>query len=1472
VATAADAGNEARRRSLNRLLGLAQLYHLFEESSNFMHKPSRVRGHNERTSISLEEFYRSSKLIGRYCGKQAPKLPADLLADEILVRFRTGRRPDVDRQLQKQQPRGFLASYKIDYGGLIRLSAADTNSWGLIGSPGYPDSLVHNASIQWTFECPLGARLEFELVSLNLGSPHQDCQDSVSVYDGLRPTGGSPRLAELCGHLSYKRLLSRDMRPLWTAALAGKLSPRRLPVNLAHNRYVQANLLRRLRSSSNVAAVVYENVLGPGSFLMRYRMVLVGAGGGQQQSTKGAAAAANGTTPAELELLEQPIELDEALEEQVASAGGDTYFNVNEADQRHRLAADTSCSRVIRLAPRVLKSAAAAGSTRLLSPASLDANDTALLMSPNWPNELPAGNLECHWLLSTHENANIVLQIAPPTLRWPGQDGAGQPRMPPYFRPASSANDRCLKDSLSPTSGQRNFVVIYDGASELAPVLARFCLPVAASQLESSGRQMLVRYVHATVSPTADGRPTTTDTAPAAPDGDTQPVELNSGHSSLFRAQAHVGRCGGQYVINYQAKISDRPAVGPANYDNNLDCLFYLFAANTENVLTLQGSFSAFELAPSPTNAACTVGDYVELRDLPISTEQFDYSPEAARNGDLLGRFCAGRPINSSVTLESPGSALVVHFHTDAQNTAPGFNLLFTSGESKFDCPRAPIRLTPDEPYARLASPNWPDGVKRKRRCKYLLMAPRHQSIRLTFLELRRQTTIAQQASDNGTRHCLDSLVYLDDNEASSLRFVHSPLRETRTLLGGTQMRQLIKEAPCKRTQLQLWEALSAGRAQQQQKRRAVEKVSAKEFRELIGARGDWAKWGGGSGEQLRMTSNSHTLLLEHSFDRLARGDGFVALAELADRPAAKACGGEIYAKPGQNRIESANFGQPTTNDAAADYIQCEWHLNHANGRHNSGQTQQLNSPTDAGQEFLTTSLVFQVIEIPSATPYGGVVFKEHLESSSGDACGLNRLLLTQDSYYHAWLACGYFSRLPPTWIIVEKIWNLVSLRTKNVEQTVFDSNSWPDSMGSRKLFRGVRAYFYEKACPTIQTSTTGAMIIRSHALFGQTTANGSVAPAATSYQPGICRWTPVLMDGLYELEFAQFNLRPRANRSTGAGTKDQCYTHSDTQTPIDYVELKLSSEHDSPVLGRFCAENQHEARKQSISVNSSTTMLTIIFNAGLKQLSMGEDKFGDDDNDKTAAAFGFELRLTHVRNSSISEFCKNSGNRDTIYKLIRNRERADSYYHSHTSTIQPDFKYAKNAHCSIEMSIDDNYIFNFTFVSFFDMEPSPGCKNDYIELNDLVEKPEPTTTTERPATAAAGGKTKSKKTTTTTTTRRPTSTTRTGARAGTKATTAAATNTTTTTTTPEKLRSVYERMSLYLTPHLEPKPIGRWCGRKLPTGTFLSKSNKVRIEFHSNEHVEGKGFMLEWSAIPVNGAADTSADDFYDEGPWVAP
>lgn len=1305
-----------------RLLELARLYYLVHEASPgpARQHATKVSGQNSHLALRLEEFYAHSELVGRYCANQAPRLEARQLQDEILVRFRShgpGARGG------QAAARGFLAAYRLEYGGTLELAAGQET---FIGSPQFPELVRANASIRWTLVARADCVLELELVSLALGAPDRDCQDTLSAFDGPSP-GSAERLSRWCGHLGFGRLLERSMAGAWAQALNGSARLGRLAVRAAHEPAVRAALLRRVRTSGGVAALVYDNQAGPGAFLVRARAVPRAAPGGG----------------AEPEPEPEP-DTDAAMGPvEAARAQWD-------ADAAGPLA---GCSRALQLA------LATSGAANL--------SERVQLSSPDWPQEPGGGaELECQWLVFTRDKANIRLQVEPATgagAQWPG--GAD-----------------CAPG--------RSFVVVHDGASRLAPVLARLCLPAPGAQLDSSGAHLLVRYVRAP--PPATG---------------------------LFRAVAHLAHCGGQYLVAGVARVRDRPAGSAPLYAHNLDCTYYAFAANPDHVLAILPEFSRFSLAARPTNADCSVGDFVEVRELAWRAD----APEWARlaPGRSLGRYCAGRPL--AERLEAPGAAIAIQFRTDARNAANGFELFVVSGEPRAGCALGQLELSPDRPYAYAASPGWPHGFPGRRRCRHTLVAARGRSLELSFVRLRRPHSAGQ---------CADSLSWLADNEALELRYDSRPLHELRSLRTGVQLRQLVRELPCAPNRY-------APAANDELARNLALLTANTNDTTANAAQLGWltndqyARLANGAPADAPTLASgaARVLALEYAASGLLANHGYLALVRLVEPPAGLACGAELRAQPGANLLESARFGlaMPDTDP----FVQCDWALrlaaNAADRDDGAPLVLEYNlAPTASLGHFLTSYLVFQVLEIP-ATNQSATLVAEQMNAKSraanSDLCGLNALYVGITYSPSSLYACGNLTNRY-TWTFLHQPTTTVMLRTKNLVsgQPAPSAGAGQQADGSAQVFRGLRAYFYESACVKVERLLGESLRIRSHIDY-EPRANFSGA-RWKNYQPAICRWQIRLQPSHYEVTWNGINFRKPDNfalaNNNNNNTTQACDTAADLD--LDYVEFRVSSDTDAPVLARYCAYNQVASMKQNKLIIDSSSELTIVFVAGLKRLMRGESKFDDDpptngiQTAKLSDQLGFDMQITKIKNSTSNQFCQ-SGSSRNIYQLIRNQEKTfymGEYYGAH---LPSNFLYPKNSHCQVDLSIDDEFRFNFTFGAIFDIEPSKDCQYDYIQVDDLVE-PSPI---EMQKLAAVNETTpKPAKQNMSTAKKQPV----------------------VTTASPHILTLKDKYIA---------KVIGRWCGRDVPKGSFISKSHKIRITFHSNERIEGKGFLFDWSAIQAN-------------------
>lgn len=1340
-----------------RLFDIAKTYYLFEELYNS--ELSSMRFSTIRTSyLSLDSFYENSKLIGRYCGNKKPNLNNLQFFDEVLVRFRShGKLPTSDSSLNKRPgvaPKGFLAEYEIEYGGLIQVTDKETmDGGGFISSPSYPIKTRYNNSIMWTFETKLDSILQFDLINLDLGSSHLDCGDSLKIYDGLN-VETSIRLSRACGYLKFKSLqyfrsrLQAKPTPLSSSVM---LNVNALPLYEALDPKVKSNLIRSVRTSSNVATIVYDNYKIEGSFLLRYKAINKLLAKEQRDSRN---------KSEDISIID---ENDVILEEKQ-----DSLYNPNDLVRQN---ASKLCSNTYQL--NIYDNFGGGKSNR-----STNSSNQVTLLSPNYPNE-PGRAIECHWLIYTPDDTVISLSIDLINISNSSDDDRTS-----YER---EDRDECF-DSSRGTNSHQSHITIHDGASRLSPIAARFCLPAPPKQVTSSGRHMLIRYVYPKFSQSSDiGIVQSAAASPIEP------------RHFLFRGRASVGQCGGQYHITSFSIITDRPQNSSPFYANNLNCKYYIFAGSQDKVLTIYNSQSEIDLSKEPSNENCTVGDYIEIRDLPIQSEVLEFSPQLSQ-GRLLGRFCAGRKLE---TIESPNSAISIVFKTDNQNTAKGWSLGIISGDPYMTCPFGRKLIKMDEPFGLFTSPNWPHGLNRERHCQYGFVAPTNQSILVSFIRLNRPLLgeigdIWGPTTHMRNNRCADNFDYLDDNEAS-LSYRFSSLRELNSPISGSLLRDHIQQIPCTTSLFKRdkFDSESKGASREESnitpeelsnllkiEKPGLKKLTSDEYYQLLQK---------ASENFFQIKTNSHTLLMDYQTKSLLPKEGFVAVYRTDDNRKFN-CGGELSyseasrtsnSKP-SNYFESANFNQETQlND---DFIQCDWSIE-AQPEKFSQYDRSLAVgisysmvPTIYLGNTSNTYIVFQALEIPSMKPEKSL-FDDNLEPSEkeklNEYCGLNRLILIDN--WSAWpslIACGNLTNARK-WHMLSYGDRKLSIRTKNLRY-----KQEKQSGNDLTIYRGVKGYLYEKNCLQVERIIGEGIRLRSNRDFPN-----------SSYTPGICRWRLRLDGGNYKLSFDRVEFRPPENYSNKTGMV------CDTNDPdLDYIEIRASESGDSPILARYCIYNQMKEKDLTKMINMESH-LVVTFVAGVKQLSLGSETFNDSSPSISSVnqqgikkqVYGFDMEIVRISNESISEFCRRD-KRESIYWFIRSYA---SYYYDTFMPLNVNFLYPKNVDCFVDISIEKGMQFNMTFRGVFDIEPSKDCKNDYIQIDDLISSPSENSIDSTTTADMESGKT-----------------------------------------------------HMAFKNRLEPaiKRIGKWCGRTKPDGWFASTSNNIRITFHSNNRIEGKGFTLVYS------------------------
>ena len=69
----------------------------------------------------------------------------------------------------------------------------------------------------------------------------------------------------------------------------------------------------------------------------------------------------------------------------------------------------------------------------------------------------------------------------------------------------------------------------------------------------------------------------------------------------------------------------------------------------------------------------------------------------------------------------------------------------------------------------------------------------------------------------------------------------------------------------------------------------------------------------------------------------------------------------------------------------------------------------------------------------------------------------------------------------------------------------------------------------------------------------------------------------------------------------------------------------------------------------------------------------------------------------------------------------------------------------------------------------------------------------------------------------------------------------------------------IYDFLSIRDGANVVDKEIGRYCGQDIPE-TILSSSSSLHLTFRSDKSGVGKGFLLEWIAVNIDGPTPTIA------------
>lgn len=190
------------------------------------------------------------------------------------------------------------------------------------------------------------------------------------------------------------------------------------------------------------------------------------------------------------------------------------------------------------------------------------------LTSPDYPSAYPPSQ-QCVWVITAPEPGQKILI---------------------NFNPHFDLEDRDCK---------YDYVEVYNGGDERAPMLGKFCGKIAPSPIISSGGQLLIKFVS---------------------DYET--------HGAGFSIRYEVFKTGPECSRNFTAPRGVIKTPGfPDRYPNNLDCAFMIFAPKMSEIVV---EFESFDMEPDttpPPGALCRY-DWLEI---------WDGFPAV---GPHIGRYC----------------------------------------------------------------------------------------------------------------------------------------------------------------------------------------------------------------------------------------------------------------------------------------------------------------------------------------------------------------------------------------------------------------------------------------------------------------------------------------------------------------------------------------------------------------------------------------------------------------------------------------------------------------------------------------------------------------------------------------------------------------------------------------------------------------------------------------------------------------
>ncbi|KAJ8039372.1 Cubilin [Holothuria leucospilota] len=542
---------------------------------------------------------------------------------------------------------------------VLRLPCADSTfvSSGVISSPNYPALYGSNENCQFLAEAPSGKIIGLAFNSFEVEDSPDCVADSVKVYDGNDTN--APLVANLCGYGLPQPIksTSSEMFVTFTSDASGHTSGFLAAFVFLDDpspdciEFIQPYFLL---NDSDIDCVWYINTDDvQQAILVNFYDLTLNCDSDSLLAYDG------GTSDAPL-LLDSAVDICQfngSEIQQVQSTGSDMLILFSSTNH--------SPSSGILLAEVV----------EIENCGGVFTESGITFTSPNFPSNYN-DNDDCEYLAVAP--AGKIIQVV-------------------FFSFDLEDHPQCTWDA----------VVVYDGDSTNAPLLATFCGSGIPQSVVSSANNLLVKF-------TSDSSVTSSG------------FEGSFIFADFFE---EIDDCGGVFTESGSTFTSPNY---PFNYNNNDDCE-YLAVASAGKIIEVV--FSSFDLEH---NSQCT-WDAVRVYD------------GNSTNASLLATICGSEIPDSFI---SSGNNLLVKFTSDSSITRSGFEGSFTfSNFFEAGCNQF-VNVSGDV----LRSRNFPNSYGNDANCHYFIRAPDGKVVQIFFLSF--------QLDPNCQR---DSLMIFDGNSTENI-------------------------------------------------------------------------------------------------------------------------------------------------------------------------------------------------------------------------------------------------------------------------------------------------------------------------------------------------------------------------------------------------------------------------------------------------------------------------------------------------------------------------------------------------------------------------------------------------------------------------------------------------------------------------------------------------------------------------------